>query len=126
MSEFILITVLFLIIIYIVYLKFTKRLLWEDYECERIRRSWDFVYFYYQIHPKDIDTLTKEYFFEDHPLLKKVFINSTIEEIIEQIKNNRGKALLPYLNDVDKFVNEILYNNKPSFLWTVLKKLVKK
>ena len=65
MLENILSIILLVVIAYAVYLQ-------KNLNDEKIRREWDLAYFYYQTHQQDFDALTKEYFFEDFPLLKKV------------------------------------------------------
>jgi len=77
------------VIAYAVYLQ-------KNLNDEKIRREWDLAYFYYQTHQQDFDALTKEYFFEDFPLLKKVFLNSKIEEIKDYLKKGNSDKL-PFL-----------------------------
>lgn len=112
MPMYLLSAVIIILIVYIVFLDLKRRLLWENYQVERIRREWELAYFYYQMHPKDIDILTKEYFFEDYPLLKKVFTNSDLEEIKKYIKKGNSDVL-PYMENVDEFIDKVLYNGKP-------------
>lgn len=107
MHETILSIVLALVIIYAMHLNFKKRAIWEDLQVEKIRREWDLAYFYYQTHPQDFDIFTKESFFEDFPLLKKVFEKSTAEEIKNFLKHGSAESL-PYFENVDKFKNKFL------------------
>lgn len=88
MYEVILFILLALTIIYAVYLR--KKL-----QSEKIMREWETAYFYYQTHPQDLEILTREYFFSDFPLLKKVFADSKIEEIKDCLKKGNSDKL-PY------------------------------
>ena len=107
MFEIILTAILILVILYAVYLSFQKRAIWEDLQVEKIRREWDLAYFYYQTHQQDFVMLTKDYFFDDYPLLKKVFAESKIEEIKDYLKKG-SSDILPYFNNVDKFKKRFL------------------
>jgi hypothetical protein len=89
MYEIILSVILALVAIYAIYLQ-------KELHDERIRREWDLAYFYYQSHPQDFEMLTKEYFFQDHPILKKVFADSKIEEIKDCLKKGNSNKL-PFL-----------------------------
>ncbi|KKQ21677.1 MAG: hypothetical protein US35_C0019G0029 [Parcubacteria group bacterium GW2011_GWA2_37_10] len=107
MHEIILTAILILVILYAIYLSFQKRAIWEDLQVEKIRREWDLAYFYYQTHQQDFAMLTKDYFFADYPLLKKVFAESKIEEIKDYLKKG-SSDILPYFNNVDKFKKRFL------------------
>lgn len=105
----------------LIYLSLSRRILWEKYQVERIRREWDTAYFYYQLHQDQLDFLTKEYFFSDFPKLKKTFEKAEKEEIINSLKNPEF-PLLPYLDNTDKYIDEVLYNGKPPILRKIYKK----
>lgn len=107
MYEIILSVILVLVIIYAIYLNFKNRALWQDLQVEKVRREWDLAYFYYQTHPQDFETLTKEYFLSDHPLLKNVFADSKIEEIKDYLKKGNSDKL-PYMENVDNFKKRFL------------------
>jgi hypothetical protein len=118
-----LIVVISLLIVYVIYLMVAKRALWEDYNVEKVRREWDRAWFYYQTHSAEIELLDKKRFWEDFPLLRGVFENSTVEEIKKSIKECYN-ALLPYMDNVDKFIDEVLYKNRPHFLSRLWRKFI--
>ena len=107
MYEIILPIVLLLVIAYAIYLNYKKHTLWQDLQVEKIRREWDLAYFYYKTHPEDFETFTKEHFVEDFSLLKKVFAETTPEEIKGFLKNGSAD-ILPYYKNVDKFKKRFL------------------
>lgn len=119
-----LIIVILLLIIYIIYLMVAKRALWEDYNVEKVRRAWETAYFYYKTHFNEIESLEKKHFLEDFPLLQEIFAKSSAEEIKKSVKDCYA-PLLPYLNNIDKFIDEALYKSRPPFLSKLWRKFIK-
>ncbi len=128
-----LIVVPFLLAVYVVYLRAKEREMREKYEVERFRREWDLLYLYHQIHPEDIGILEKKDLISDYPVLRKVLERMTIDEIKKYIKDGtsryigtKGAPPLPYLYEVDRFIDDILYDGKPPLLRILKTKLFSK
>lgn len=103
----------------VIRLNIAKRIIWEKYEVERFRREWDFMYLYYQLHPDYLEGVRKEQLIDDYPVVRKVIEKMPLDQIIKYIKEgsvhygNGSTPPLPYIEDVDRFIDEIIYDSKP-------------
>ncbi len=113
MYEFTLSIIILVLLGYIFYIKIKLGFMWEAKEISRVRREWDLAHYYYESHELDFKELTKENFLENFPVLKKTFEKSDINFIKDCLKNGAGD-ILPFYDNVDKFIDNILYGGKPT------------